>query len=212
MRIETTSRAIYQFDELSESAQNNAIERYRESSYELFDADSLFDATHIGELLGIQFDTKAIPLMNGESRNSPNIYYSGFCSQGDGACFEGVYSYKKNSVRDIKAYAPLDSELHNIAESLFQTQRDSFFQLYAHCKQSGRYYHANSMRVNVERDSPYQDCTESSEDSITESLRDFCNWIYARLESEYEYITSEEYARESIQCNEYEFTESGELI
>jgi hypothetical protein len=66
------------------------------------------------------------------------------------------------------------------------------------------------MEVSVERDSPvYQDITESAEDAVTEALRDLANWLYRRLEREWNYMMSDEYADDGIVANEYTFTEAG---
>ena len=46
------------------------------------------------------------------------IHFSGFWSQGDGACFEGHYRHAKGAAPHIHAYAPQDTELHRIADSL----------------------------------------------------------------------------------------------
>lgn len=46
------------------------------------------------EEAGIEMDTRPVKLMNGKTRHDPVVYWSGFWSQGDGACFAGY-------VRDI---------------------------------------------------------------------------------------------------------------
>jgi hypothetical protein len=43
-------------------------------------------------------------------------------------------------------------------------------------------------------------------------MRDFADWIYRQLESEYDYANSDESVDENILCNEYEFDENGKLV
>lgn len=212
-RVETTQRTLYSFDELDESAQQTAIDKQRESNGELQDPEFVFDdAVIIAKLMGIEIATHSVPLMNGNTRQDPTIYYSGFCQQGDGACFVGSYEYRKGSVKAVKSYAPQDSELHRIVEALFDVQNGAFFQLTASMSHSGHYYHSGCMSVTVNRESfDYRESTVDQDDSITELMRDFANWIYGRLRDEYEYQTSEESAKEAIECNGYEFDSDGNL-
>ena len=151
--------------------------------------------------------------MNGNTRNEPTIYFSGFSSQGDGACFEGDYSYKKGALKAIVAECPTDKTLHQIARDLQTAQQPYFYRLTATMKHSGHYYHAGCMSVDVEGDSDiyYNDLSEA-EDNITEALRDFANWMYKQLENEYDYRMSDENVDESIIINEYSFTSDGEIV
>lgn len=80
----------------------------------------------------------------------------------------------------------------------------AFYGLYASTKQT----RGNNMRVYVEH--LKRDTTSGEEDCITSELNDFAYWIYSRLESEYEYLQSDEVIDEAL--NEYEFTSEGELI
>ena len=43
-----------------------------------------------------------------------------------------------------------------------------------------------------------------------ELMRDFAEWIYRGLEQEYDWRQSDECVDESMESNEYEFTEDGE--
>ena len=138
------------------------------------------------------------------------IYYSGFWSQGDGACFEGRYEYKRGALKAVKDYAGQDQELHRIVKALQDVQRKNFYQLTARCIHSGHYYHSGCMSVDVER-SDDKEMTDDAEGTVKECLRDFADWIYKQLEQEYDYRTGEEACREAIEANDYEFTEKGEM-
>ena len=139
-----------------------------------------------------------------------DIYFSGFSSQGDGACFEGNYSYEKQSLKNIKAYAPLDEDLHNIAKELQKIQRKNFYGLWANVKHSGHYYHEMSTNIQVGSDNESMGgANDEAHEGIQEILRSFMQWMYSRLEKEHDYLTSEEAIKESIIANEVEFNEDG---
>ena len=129
---------------------------------------------------------------------------------GDGAAFEGHYSYRKGTAAEIRTYAPKDVELHRIADALHQAQRRNFYQLTAEATHRGRYYHEYCMAISVTRDSPtWQDMTADAEETVMEALRDLARWLYRQLEREYDYLTSDEAVDEAIVANEYSFTVDG---
>lgn len=198
MRTQTITKTLYKFDELSNEAKEKAIEKHREFDSEMWDPESVLDdAKEIAGLMGIEID---------------KTYYSGFWSQGDGACFTGVYSYRKGSVKAVKHYAPMDTELHRIAQGLQDIQKSNFYGLSAVVDHSGHYYHELCTHISVERSADnYQDMTADAEQEITELLRDYMQWIYSQLEKEYEYQASEPAIIENIEANDYEFDEFGNL-
>ena len=193
------TKTIYTFDELSDEAKERAIADWNHDGldYDWWEY-VVDDAKEIGKLMGIQIK---------------NIYFSGFSSQGDGACFEGYYAHGKGSVKAVKAYAPQDRELHQIARDLSRAQRPYFYGLEASVRHQGHYNHEFCTVINVgdRRDYPADDLSAGQED-ITEVLRDFMRWIYKRLELEYEYLTSEEQVAETFMANDYEFTAAGKMV
>lgn len=208
MRIAETE--VFTFAELDSSAKENARNWYRASAE--LDTDCIFDdAVTIAGLLGISIATRSVPLMNGGTRGAPKIYWSGFASQGDGACFEGSYQYRKGAAKEVRAYAPQDKALHRIADGLQALQRKHFYSLQASVSHTGRYSHEYSTDIAVEdsRDS-WRDIG-TAEESVKDYLRDFMRWIYRALESEWDYINSDSQVDESIDCNGYEFTADGQI-
>jgi hypothetical protein len=206
--IETT---VYQLAELSDAAKENARAWYREGGFDYDWYDAIFeDFEQICEILGVRLRARAVRLMGGGTRQQPRIYFTGFWSQGDGACFEAFYSYRKNALRDIRGHAPKDDRLHAIADSLQTAQRRNFYQLRADVSHRGHYYHAYCMAISVERHSPtWQGMTADAEEVVIEALRDLATWLYRQLESEYEYLISDASVDEAIIANAYTFTESG---
>ncbi|HET6608956.1 MAG TPA: antitoxin of toxin-antitoxin stability system [Rhodopila sp.] len=206
--IETT---VYRLDELSDAAKEKARTWYRQDG--LCDDWYEFvyeDFEHVCAILGIDLKTVPVRLYGGSTRQKPCIWFSGFWSQGDGACFEGRYSYMKAAPREIRNHAPKDQELHQIADALQAVQHRNFYQLRADIVHRDRYYHEYTMAISVERDShTYQDMTPNAEDAVIEALRDLARWLYRQLEREYEYQTSDELVDEAMSANGYTFTESG---
>ena len=206
--IETT---VYRLDELSDTAKTKARAWYRDGGFDYDSYDAVYeDFQRIAEILGIRFKTRTVRLYGGGSRREPRIFFSGFWSQGDGACFEGYYSYRKHSPSEIRSYAPLDTTLHGIADALQAVQQRNFYQLRAEATHRGHYYHEYCMSISVTRDSPtYQDMTADAEEIVIEALRDLARWLYLQLEREYDYLTSDEVIDEAIVANEYTFTGAG---
>lgn len=206
--IETT---VYEFHELSNAAKEAARAWFREGMGDWEWWDSIYDDfEEICRILGIELRTRPVRLMGGGTRQKPCIWFSGFSSQGNGASFEGTYTYANCAGKRIRDYAPNDAELHRIADRLAEIQRRNFFQLRANIRHRGRYYHAYCMEVSVERDSHnWQSMTDDAEGAVTDCLRDLAHWLYRQLEREWDYMMSDEYANEGIVANEYTFTEGG---
>ncbi|WP_257541729.1 MULTISPECIES: antitoxin of toxin-antitoxin stability system [unclassified Sphingobium] len=206
--IETT---VYRLGELSDAAKDKARAWYREGGFDYEWYDAVYeDFQRIADILGVDFKTRTVRLMGGGSRQEPRIWFRGFWSQGDGACWEGYYAYRKNAVAEIRSHAPKDTELHGIADSLQTVQRRNFYQLRADVSHRGHYYHEYSMAISVERDSPtYQDMTADAEEVVIEALRDLARWLYRQLEREYHYLSSDEAVDETILANDYTFTKAG---
>ena len=147
--------------------------------------------------------------------NQIAIFFSGFSSQGDGACYEGNYSYKKGALKAVKEYAPQDEKLHSIVKRLQDLQRKYFYRIQASTKHQGHYYHEYCMNIDAEYENPraygsnYLPATDH--DELTEILRNFAKWIYKQLETEDDYLNSDEAIDETIRGNDWEFYENGEF-
>lgn len=191
--MRTATIDIYTFEELDEKGKEKAREWYR-SGNDFFGADFIIeDAKNIASMFGLDID---------------NIYWSGFWSQGDGACFTGRYEYKKGALKTIKAECPNDMELHRIVEQLQYEQARYFFAVTAHIEHRGHYYHSGCLSIDIEHCyNKYQDVGKFD----TDLFRNFADWIYKRLEKEWEYQNSVEAVEESMICNGYEFNRDGSI-
>ena len=189
MRTYTETVTLYKFDELSKEAQTEAIDEHRDFLAEAFNAEHLLDDWK-EKLQALGYDTV-------------NISYSGFWSQGDGASFTAPRIDLKQWLKVHKLgnkYRTLLNVADNVEASID--------------RESSRYVHENTIRCNIfgatESDTEEQQASEV-EHLITTEARTLSQDIYKYLREAYEYDTSDEAVKESIQANEYEFTEEGIL-
>jgi hypothetical protein len=208
--MRTIEQTVYTFSELSESAKDKAREWWRrDQDCEL--EHVIGDAATVADLFGLDIRKRTVRLMNGRTREEPAVFCSGFFSQGDGASFEGSYSYSKGALDAVKSYAPQDATLHAIVQRLQKVQARNFYRLEASVTQSGRYVHEMTMRFNVSR-TDYQAVSVADGEELSDCLRDFARWIYRALETEYEYQSSDEVTDELLEANGYEFDEDGNHV
>lgn len=228
MRIIETK--AYSFAELSPEAQERAIEQARETAGECFDAEHVYEmAADAAKFLGLDIRQRHVRTVAGSMRYEPAIYYSGFWSQGDGACCEGSWraadvdaaGIKAEFPQDaagIKAELPQDAELHRLADEFARIAADypdaSFI-----VKHRGHYSHSGCTEFgldsgcdDVEPDKAFHERNGAADD-LKQAAREFMDWIYRALEREYEYVTSEEAAREYLtDCCGEEFDADGDRI
>lgn len=189
---------ILSFEQLSSRAKDNAVEQFSSFWSEGNWYETVFeDAKQIGALMGIEID---------------RIGFSGFSCQGDGAHFEGSFSYEKNALKNVKQYAPLDKDLHSIVEDYTAIQRKVFYKLVGKVVHSGHYEHSGCTNISVEHADDYYRDIGSLDQEMTEVLRRFMDWIYKELEADYEASTSEEAASEYYNDMSFTFDEQGKIL
>ncbi len=197
--------ATHRWHSLPESVKARILDEHRywnvgdfewwDSVYELFTEDM--------KAIGIEVD---------------KMYFSGFWSQGDGACFEG-------RVCDWGLF--LKSLGYNDDLLIEHFKEVASFSV----KHSGHYYHENCTSFSMEwilPTDPYTGeehflesygCGEELRDAVliarlsqydsnkleaefTEAFKDHMRDLYRRLEEEYEYLTSDEVVLESLEAND----------
>ncbi|MCA0404757.1 MAG: antitoxin of toxin-antitoxin stability system [Proteobacteria bacterium] len=203
---------VYTFDELDECARERARDWYRQTLLHDDWHHVVFeDFERVCEILGVELATRPVRLHGGGFRHRACIWFSGFASQGDGACFEGQYSYRKGATREIRAYAPKDQQLIAIADQLQRIQRQNLYALEARITHRGRYFHEHSMEISVERASQtWQPPTDGAEETLCEALRYLAQWLYRQLEREHEFQMSSGIVDEGLRANGHTFTEDGQ--
>lgn len=194
-------KTVYDFDELSQTAKENAISKYA-ANHEWW--DSVYDDfVQILDILGFEVTE------HNNGRVYYNIEFSGFYNQGSYAAFSGYYYFRKEMTKKIKDYAPKDKELHRIAKELSLMQKKCFYSLSAKFRYSDYYGYSADMEDSrrqygwVDNDEP--------EKHFREILKDLSNWLYEKLKEEYEYLTSEESFKESADANGWTFDERGNI-
>jgi hypothetical protein len=209
--MRTIKQTVFTFSELSDAAKEKAREWWRTTSD--IDLDHVIDdAAAVADLFGLDIRTKTVRLMNGKTRAEPAVYWSGFWSQGDGASFEGTYAYCTGALHSVKNYAPQDAVLHAIVRRLQKVQARNFYRLTAEVHKSDHHYcHEMTMRFDVSRTDDARVSDDDAEE-LSDCLRDFARWIYRALETEWEYLASDEVIDELMDVNGYEFDEGGRIV
>lgn len=192
--MKTLQINVFDYSELSEKAKQHARNLYFEGDF--FHPNTQNEAKTIAALFGLDIE---------------KVFYSGFHSQGDGACFVGRYAYKKGGLQAVREYAPNDKNLHAIVHGLQKAQARNFYKLESETKHRGHYYHAYCMAVETNHASDIYRDIGSAENDVRDLMRDFANWIYSQLKSEYDYATSEESLSETMAANEWQFNENGKF-
>lgn len=196
----TKETNLYEFSELSERAQEKVLQEFCDINV---DYDDWTDVSYYEEQLqelGFE-DSK--------------VHYTGFSSQGDGACFECrnvdilLWLEKSGKEKDF----PL-----TYSELKFGENDLEVFGSFYH---SGHYYHQNCMYLRFDFNCYYDEDkllydhlekeSEKLEGVLLDFARDKAQDIYRSLEKEFDYLTSREQIIETIEANEYLFDEFGRL-
>ncbi|HTE40302.1 MAG TPA: hypothetical protein VK629_05715 [Steroidobacteraceae bacterium] len=215
----TRTILIYKFDELSDEAKEKARDWWREHLFcDSSDWEFVYDdANTIAALFGLEIGQKSYQTIGGKTRYDPAIFFSGFSSQGDGACFEGRYRFRADALEAVKDHAPEDEKLRRIVTDLDNAQKASGGKIGFKITTRGNYSHSHSMEFELlDADADGEDIDTSpeairaeDEKAAIQALRDYADWIYDQLETEYNYQNSDEQVDEAILANAYEFTEEG---
>ena len=141
------------------------------------------------------------------------MYFSGFCSQGDGACFEG-------SLGNALTY--LDHH-HKGQYPMIRKLLEAGGDVYVNCEHRGHYYHQNCTEFWADADTltgmldqptefhetiveqwqeELADEMDGFEKAVIEQWRSYMQDLYSKLEDEYDHLTSDEVVWEIIEANE----------
>ena len=184
---------ILAFSELDEEQREKAIEKYR---YWNTEYSNWWDDTY-------ETYTKALTALGFELGG---IYFTGFGSQGDGACFTGSWRYNPKWRADLDKLEYGDwmrKDLVGFGLALQESKR-----IEVTISQSGRYYHEYTMQFESEYNWKYMpddsddwedDWPDSDEtDGLYETFRNIARHIYRALRDEYDYLTSDETIAEML--------------
>jgi hypothetical protein len=141
------------------------------------------------------------------------IYFSGFWSQGDGACFVG-------SLDNALTYL----NHHHVDQfPMLRKLIEMGGSVWANSDHRGRYYHSNSVSINAECEAFWQCANPKSElqeaviqrwdgmvdkeivdfeAALAEQWRTYMNDLYTKLEEEHDYLTSDDGVWDTLVANE----------
>jgi len=210
------------FSALSESAKAHAREKWR-NDY-CFDeweyTPTLDDCGEVAALIGINIDWLERQSRNrrGKKTRMLDIRFSGFWSQGDGACFAGRYKFKPDAAQAVISHfgssdggkEPL--RIANELATLHVTRMLLNLEpLQGQITTFGSYSNSSTMRYEATSyvDEDHEIDNDHDREVLT-LMRDFADWVYDRLEEQYEYATSDEVVDERLQ--EEMFDEDGDIV
>lgn len=203
--IEVDEKTEFKFSELSDEAKQKARDNFTSDDYPYDEWwDSVYeDANRVAKILGLDIESTRA-LKSGGTVLDIDISFSGFWSQGDGASFKGSYAFNVDAYQQMKDYCS-DDELIRIATTLTAMQIARRLQglayFTANIAISGNYSHSGCMRVEVnseDEDDEHCQISLDEEDQITQLFRDFADWIYKSLETEHDYLCSDEVVDERL--------------
>ena len=203
--MKTINVNLYTFEELSPEAQKKAIEKYHDINVDY----------NWWEFIYENFTEK-----NNKYFDIDKIYFSGFYSQGDGAMFE----YK--NVTKSFLFSIIDGlNLPNWKKEILKNVDFSFYgdhsgprsNFYCHENTAAHFCDWYEPRLNYDKmncnniEDFLHDHLNIIQKEVIFKYKNLCRELYRNLEKEYNFLTSEEAIKETLICNDYEFTSDGEI-
>lgn len=184
--MKTKTINLYSFDELSEGAKKRALDKYRYFNVEYNEWHDCETDFWIEKLSEAGF-------------TDAQIFFSGFSSQGDGACFDAKI--------DVSKFTD-DKRVLKLAEQTnFYISKTSYANHYSH--ERTRYVDFDS--IAGPRQTNIHNALSALCEKIEAKRLELSKEIYKDLEKLYESLTSDESIIESFEANDYTFTENGKL-
>ena len=140
------------------------------------------------------------------------IYWSGFCSQGDGASISTDYYIDiEKFLRKCKAWSKFRVLHAIVAREEIHAKVE---------RSSSRYSHENTVGGSVELDynidwtSKQEEAAQRLEEFLTETIRELSRKLYKELDNENDYQQSDEALWGTIEANEYSYAvnQAGEVL
>lgn len=200
--MKTKTIELYEFDELPEDTKAKVLEKYRDINVDFSQWDDFEIEYWEEELEKMGFD-------------DPEIAYSGFCCQGDGASF----TCKRVDVEKFITSQRAKSRF----KALLKAIRSGKIEIEASVNRiSHSYSHEYTVGVSTElyyneppKNPKNYEKLEREEGElrgfIQDVVRTFSRKIYRGLEESYEALTSDEQVSETLRINEYTFRANGEM-
>ena len=175
---------VYKFAELSDDAQERALNDFRDINVEFNWYEDTFGTIRTaGELLGLDIG---------------QIYFDAYSY----CIFDASYEYVRGAVKAVRKEFSWADDLCKVAKDLQDLQKRHFYSLSCAVTKgrSMNYYRCFRFGEDYE-------CKD-----LGDIIDDFARWARILLRDEYKYLTSDEAVKEMIEANGYEFTEAGKLV
>lgn len=191
------------FEQLGETARHVAMDKVREWQTDDNWYDYVYEQSHeLLVLLGFA---------------DIEIFFEGFGSQGDGACFTGQWRQdfvKFQKAREEFLCEDLQPILDRFGGLLVEVKLQDQVWRPLRLERRGRSdCHEHSITFSPVEEADDELIHEEPDDPrLEEVFRDLMRWIYRSLQSEHEYLSSDEAVLETIEGNDYRFDESGAII
>lgn len=204
MKEITKTYRVFSFEELSPEAQEKAIEKFRDINVDYYWSEPTI------------WDWKDKLIEQGFLE--PEIQFSGFWSQGDGASFTAKVDALKFLSGQTKKIQEKFKPLHDVLTGESETNDDYKEVKFSIERNDHRNVHEYSCGIFAERFGQKEHTKEENElleeleKLIEEQRLELCREIYKSLEEEYNYRTMESAVKETLIENEYQFLEDGSLF
>lgn len=140
--------------------------------------------------------------------SDPKIYFSGFWSQGDGACFVGKFKRETLEYDKVLSDYPNDKDIRIFAEYLKSLDENVICDISHH----DRYCHEYSVDFNLYSNDYDLDIDDLVDyETFKEHCRDFMRYIYKTLETEYDSLGDVHMFLDYALNNETLFLENGTI-
>ena len=197
MRNVTQTIPVYTWSELSDQVKDKLRYEYLEPDW----SDTTYD----------DFVCVATKLDFDVSRKG--IAFSGFASQGDGASFIGYWEASKLNVDALFEYAPEDKELHKIAYGFAALVKEYGHGWQCHVsRMPSLYCHDKTMGCHGSWEGCGGDLGPDTDDLLTDLSQRLARWLYAQLETDYDYYLSDEKIGDICDGEGWEFHADGHVF
>lgn len=197
MRNVTQTIPVYTWSELSDQVKDKLRYEYLEPDW----WDTTYD------------DFVAVATKLGFDVSRKDLAFSGFSSQGDGASFKGYWEASKLNVDALFEYAPEDTELHKIAYGFAALVKEYGHGLQCHVsRMPSRYSHDKTMWCHGSWQGCGGDLGPDTDDLLTDYSQRLARWLYASLETDYDYYLSDEKIGDICDGEGWEFHADGHVF
>lgn len=185
----TKSINLYTFDELDSQVKEKVVGRHR-----YIDVDGAWY-----EFIEEQWIEK----LNKLGYKEAVIHFSGFYSQGDGACFDAKPDLRMLRLKKGMKFRPID---HLIRNEYLYGKIDGYSNHY--CHERTRRFEIIDQLADISKQQSM--LITELEDLIEKDRLAICRQIYHELEAEYDYLTSDDHVIETLKGGDYLFEINGD--